>query len=64
MEEELEVYDESYSTEEEIREFHETFEKFTEVYRKVSNLTSTGVENETKNPNEVRNCPILRKKKQ
>lgn len=54
MEEELEFNEETYATEDEIREFQETFEKFREIYGKVNKLTQTGIDNETKDQNEVR----------
>lgn len=56
MEEEIyeEYYEEIYSTDAELQEFQETFEKFQEIYGKVTKLTWEGVENETKNQNNVR----------
>lgn len=53
MEEEMEFHEENYSTEEEIKEFQESYDKFREVYGKISKLTQSGVEKETKNPREV-----------
>lgn len=51
---EEEVYEEMFSTDAELKEFDETFEKFQEIYGKVTKLTNDGVENETKNQNKVR----------
>lgn len=53
MEEELEFQEETFATEAEIREFQETFEKFRDIYGKVNKLTQSGIDNETKNQNEV-----------